>query len=67
LFCKYARILGDFESELFVDTVTANIAEIVTFIGEEKLVDNSACCFFIGRLRISKLTIDMFYRFLLRV
>ncbi len=42
-----------FKVKFFIDPVTANISQVITFIREEKLVDYTTGSFFIRRLSIS--------------
>jgi len=50
-------ILGDFKTELLVDPVAADISEVVALVGEEKLVDDSACGLLIRRFRVTQLAV----------
>ena len=59
--CHYPR------PEFLVHSVTSYLTKVVTLVGEEQLVDNTACSFFIWRLGITQLTVDMLHGFLLGV
>ena len=50
-----------------VDTVAANLTQIVSFIGEEKAFQDTARRVLIGRLGAAKLQVEVLQRFLLRV
>ncbi len=54
---KYAGSIRYIKSQLLVDSVTANITEVVSLVGEEQLVDNVACCCLVRWLCISELAV----------
>ena len=57
----------DIQFEFFVDTVATHIAQVVTLVREEQLLDCVACSSLIGRLRVAQLAVDIYNCLLLRV
>ena len=57
----------DIQAEFGVDPVTADITEVISLFGEEELVDDTAGGFFIRRLSIAELAVDILDGFLFRV
>ena len=57
----------DIQFEFFVDTVATHIAQVVTLVREEQLLDHVASRSLIGRLRVTQLAIDINHSLLLGV
>ena len=53
----------DVQIELLVDPVTADIAQVVTLVREEELLDHVAGRSLVGRLRSTQLAIDIHHGF----
>ena len=67
LFRQYSDIHRRIKIQLLVDTITANITQIITFLREEQVIDNLTGTYIIGRVCITQLTVDIQYSFLFRV
>ena len=57
----------DIQIQLLVDAVTANVAQVVTLVREEQLLDDVACRSLIGRLRSAQLPVNIYDSLLLGV
>ena len=66
-FGQNSHLRFDIQIQFFIDPVTTYFSEVITFIREEKLVDNIAGCSFIRRFRITQLPVDMKHCFFFRV
>ncbi|CAI8266327.1 MAG: Uncharacterised protein [Flavobacteriia bacterium] len=64
---QYLDVRFDLEFELFVQTVTTDFSKVVSRLREKQLIDDSPGRLLIGRLSISKLSVNVFYRFFFRV
>src|SRR5690606_22308666 len=64
---KYSNVQGGIRTQLFIDSVTPYISQIVTFIAEEKALDYLSCGLFIGSFSISQLAINLFNSFFIGV
>jgi hypothetical protein len=53
--------------ELLVDTIAAYIAQVVTLVREEQVLEDLACTGVISRVSITQLTIDVAHSLNLRV
>ena len=54
-----ACVIGDRHVELAVDAVTAYLAQVITLLGEEEVLDHLTRRSIIGRLRVTELTVDI--------
>jgi hypothetical protein len=66
-FGKDPDLRVDVEVQLAVDAVASHKSEVISFIGEEKLLDDAACGFLIGRVGATEQTIDILHGIFLRV
>ena len=57
----------DIQIQLLVDAVTAHVAQVVTLVREEQLLDDVACRSLIGRLRSAQLPVNIYDSLLLGV
>ena len=62
-FGQHLGLHGHVEVQFFVDPVTANVSQVVAFVGEKESIDNATCRFLIGWLGIAQLSVDKFYSF----
>ena len=53
--------------EFLVDSVAPHFTEVITLLGEEKVVDDLTCRSIVGRVCVAQLTIDVEHSFFLRV
>ena len=58
---------SNIQSQFFVHSITSNLSKVITLIGKEQFIYNTTCCFLIGWLSITQLTIDMFNSLFFRV
>ena len=49
----------DLKAELLIDTVAADLAEVIALVREEEALEDLACALLIGRLLVAELTIDV--------
>ena len=56
---EHARFHGDVQIQFLVNTITAHFAEIVTFVGEEELVQRGTGRLLVGSRRALQLQIDV--------
>ena len=64
---QHAGVGVDVQTELLVDTVTANLAQVVTLVGEEQVLEHLAGAGVISRVSIAQLTVDVAHSLNLRV
>ncbi len=64
---QHARLLGNVEVQFFVNTITSDFAEVVSFIREEELVEGGARGLLVGRRCALQLQVYVFYGFLARL
>ena len=57
----------DIKTQFLIHSVTSYLTQVISLVGEEQFVDDTASSFLIGRLRITQLTINVLYRFFFRV
>ena len=56
---KHGLVHGDVKIELFVDAVTAYVAQVVALLAEEEVGDNLAGAILIRRLGVAQLSVDV--------
>ena len=59
---EYAHIKRGIETQFLIDTITTHFTEIITLVGEEKVVDHFARTRIIGGFCVTKLTVDFNHR-----
>ncbi len=64
---QYAGVLRDGHVQLAVDTVTAYLAQVITLLGEEQVLDHLARRSVIRRLGVTQLAVDIQHRLFLRL
>ncbi len=64
---QYVYIVRNRHVELAVDTIAAYLAQVVTLLAKEQVLDHLACCCIISRLCVTQLAIDIEHSLLLRV
>ena len=67
LLCKNTCLRVDIETKLLIDTVASYLAEVVTLVREEYILEHLAYRCVISRVSIAELTIDVEHCLLLRV
>ena len=60
---KAPELIQDVQVQFGVDTVAANLTEVVAFVREEEFLDNSAGCFLVWGFGVAELAVDVFYCF----
>ena len=56
---EYLHVHRSREAQLAVDTVAANIAEVITFLRKEEICDDFTGRCIVRRLRVAQLTVDI--------
>ena len=56
---QYPDSIGDIKIQLGVDTVTTDLAQVVTLVGEEQFLDNATRRFLVWGFGIAQLAIDI--------
>ena len=64
---KHLHIHRSVEFQLLVDSVTSHLAEVVTLLREEEVLDHLTCRLLIRRLGVAKLAIDILHSLDLRI
>ena len=64
---QHADIHIRVQTQFLVDTIATYITQIVTFVGEEQVLDHLTGTGIIGRICITQLTVDVEHGLLLRV
>ena len=64
---QHTHIRVGIQSELAVDTVAAYLAQVITLVREEQVLEHLACAGVIGRIGVTQLAIDVQHSLFLRV
>ena len=66
-FGQDTNILVGIKTQFLVDAVTAHLAQVITLVREEQVLDNLLCTCLISRISITQLLVDVEHGVLLRV